>query len=272
MLQITKPDLVRKPKIAVTQTQSNFFPKQTNIRVVKFPTAADIIPVKPENMKSQKNILKSEVIALRTSPGGIQAAGYGTSYGKPFMKINISDLYKDPVSKPQRQTGPDVYSMNTLQDDHQLKKNRFYANISSENIEDEFGDQEKVKKNGTVSTMESSTQLTKLKSSSNFSMSSIHNTYCFNEAFDRSKAIGYRDNSTPLSDILKQRQFKTKDSGVRPMSNKNSKAVIKFNEAMEKAKIYNDQMIKQYQFDRENEEEEHDFVELCEILQTNLKE
>ena len=142
----------------------------------------------------------------------------------------------------------------------------------SENIEDEFGDQEKVKKNGTVSTMESSTQLTKLKSSSNFSMSSIHNTYCFNEAFDRSKAIGYRDNSTPLSDILKQRQFKTKDSGVRPMSNKNSKAVIKFNEAMEKAKIYNDQMIKQYQFDRENEEEEHDFVELCEILQTNLKE
>ena len=48
------------------------------------------------------------------------------------------------------------------------------------------------------------------------------------------------------------------------------KTISRFVEAKEKAEIYNDKIVKQYQFDKDNEEEELNFLELCDALQTHL--
>ena len=97
------------------------------------------------------------------------------------------------------------------------------------------------------------------------------------EAFEDYKIQGYNDNClvSPKSDIgspnstgnMNQCNYEDKSerNGVKMY-----RTIGRFVEAKAKADMYNDKIIKQYQFDKENEEEELNFMELCDVLKTHV--
>lgn len=253
----------RKVKLIQSQTQSNFFPKPSQPKFSKSPTSEPHIT---EN-NNQKQIFKQDMISLRAPVNAFQRTSTAAGQQRQFMKIPIADLYTASVQQNfHRAVDNDAYGIKTMTECTPVEKNNLFSNISNENIE-EVVSTGKTKRAGTFSTLESSSQLTKLKNSSNFSLSTSQNTYI---AVDSEKGKSGIDPNTH-QDIKSPNGLKVREK-VPLTRNATSRKVTKFNEDVEKAKIYNDQMIKQFQFEKENEEEEHDFAELCEILQSNIKE
>jgi hypothetical protein len=175
------------------------------------------------------------------------------------MKIPISDLYSPQAAQKKQEVNDLGFPV-----EMSPEKNKFFVHIPSENFDEQEIDKEKIKRMGTFSTMESSSQMTKLKTSGNFSLSTSQNTYIH----DGDK-VKFGSEMSPMF-MTKSGSIKVRDK-VPVNTNKNSKTVVRFNDAVEKAKVYNDQMIKQYKFEKENAEEEADFAELCEILQSNIR-
>lgn len=216
---------------------------------------------------NQKTIFKQEMISLRAPSNAFQRTSTATGQQRQFMKIPIADLYAASVQQNfHKPPENDAYGIKNMTENNPIETNNFFVNISSDNFE-EVVSSIKTKRAGTVSTLESSSQLTKLKNSSNFSLSTSQTTGIAAE-MEKAKTGSY-PNIQPDFKLSGGNKAREK---VPLNKAPTSKKVTKFNEAMEKAKIYNDQMIKQFQFEKENEEEEHDFAELCEILQSNIKE
>lgn len=95
------------------------------------------------------------------------------------------------------------------------------------------------------------------------------------------------DAHTPLTSSKEERKFHDstpKTPNMRPSSSTHSdairvesshdqrhyKTIDRIQEAKRNANLYNDQMIKQYQFNKEDEEEELNFLELCDALNSHL--
>lgn len=254
----------RKVKLMQSQTQSNFFPKPSQPKFGKSPVSELHLN---DNNNNQKQLFKQDVISLRAPVNAFQRTSTAAGQQRQFMKIPIADLYTASVQQNfHRTVDNDAYGIKTMTECTPAEKNNLFSSTSNENIDD-VASTGKTKRAGTFSTLESSSQLTKLKNSSNFSLSTSQNTY-IGVDFEKAKS-GNDPNIQP--DVKSPNGLKVREK-MPLMRNATSKKVTKFNEDVEKAKMYNDQMIKQFQFEKENEEEEHDFAELCEILQSNIKE
>ena len=269
--------------------------KPTTIRTIKLDDNYPEIKLSPNAVLSPRTrkIAGSELILIRTP--SLKNNNSPVSQ-KSLLKIPISELYRKAEVKIDRvntEYSQKKYSPSQRNEVDLKKKPSVCLNLPSDEYEENLNDSGVKQKNKGItlcSTMESSqTGKTKISSLTNLSASPQNKKSSSNAHTFKELAV-HTTLSTPKGDSTKsfKRNGRYKSGGgeknmlsgnsgnsgacTGTAKNKNSKAVNRFTDAVEKAKVYDDGVILQYQFDKQNEEEEHDFLELYELLNNNIKE
>jgi len=265
---------------------SNYSPtnKQSSVKTIKLDDNYPEIKLSANAVVSPRTrkIASSELLLIKSPSLKITKQN-------SLIKIPLCDLQRKaeiPLERvhtdycqkkysPSQRNG--TYSHTDLR-----KKDALCLNLPSDEFEENLNDSgAKLKNKGITlcSTMESSqvgkTTLTNLSASPQNKKSMI-NAQTLKELAVHTTLSSPKGDST--KSFKRNGRYKSGDKNIGSgawtgtAKSKNSKAVHRFTDAVEKAKEYDDGVILQYQFDKQNEEEEQDFLELCEMLQTQIKE
>lgn len=231
-----------------------------------------------------RKITNSEVIMIRAPSMTLKSQNSPTSQ-RAFMRVPISDLYnKEPENKIKKK-GSTLCNFEENSPLGQQTDEPIEEDSQFHKYEEKKHDQS-IKYNPKMlthcSTMESSTAMhkTKVNSSNNLNITSSppEKKKKNLEANKTLKDFGFQNLHSPKGEQqsssyrkrIKVRQLSITGEAHVAVKPPSSKTHNKFTDAFQKAKVYNDQVILQYQFDKQNEEEERDFCELYEMLQTNM--
>lgn len=219
-----------------------------------------------------RRVGKSQTILIKMKNGCV------VDSNSPFLRIPVSDLYNEN-SKGSVNTA-------SVDNDNPVLSEQSPVNppclLLDEAEEEQYESTEKDKASALTlcSTMESSGQLHGSKGGSLSHLSLASSPADQHRKLGPCKTlkdIGIKTafnspKSSSITTIRRHVKVRSPSNGSDECASarKSSKAVNKIAEACEKAKLYNDQVILQHQFEIQDEEEERDFCELYEMLQSNV--
>ena len=300
------PELERNTPIKLDNFQKTFtngiYPntmsKSNSVRIVKVPDNITDLRIVKNDGVGLKGITPrgSKVIQIKAPSSGTKSQ---SSFKKPFIRVpgrNPAKKNDSPDLEGNSSMPPiDVDQYDEIKDSSQ-HEDEDQTLEPLENSHKDFSSRYRNKAITLCSTMESSTQIpkTKLTSLNNLNLSEAspmesNNNQNSEISSAMKDTLSRNFNETPkasptkssrkyvrISNINKKTETVPPVISVNPIVQTNnikcSKTMNKFADAMEKAKVYNDQVVLQHQFDVQNEEEERDFNELYELLQYNIKE
>lgn len=256
--------------------------KQPGIRIMKYNTRAE-----SHNTDPQSPIIGSKLSDFLT----IRASGTQQNFHhkksltltnqrivrSPTTDTYVNKIHNNNNNVPVQQDSFELLnpkSRLTFQGIEAVKAERgqFFVDVSGSNFEEETTEcthNTQIKQGN--STLASTTKAKIMNFSTSMSSQNTLISDPFTPLMNPNEEHRLTNFTNGSRRIRPLRHFNSDQIKIEPSHNqRNFKAAERISEAKEKAKLYNDQAIKQHQFNRDDEEEEQNFLELCGVLNTHL--
>ena len=264
---------------------ANFSAKQPGVRLVRYQQRPDTRQRLPQSPPATN---KFDFITIKAS--GTQQNFYKkptttttTAYQRMLPKRSATDLYgmQPPRNLAQTPLAPSLQQKSNgkakyLTTESDNANGRFFVNVSLSNFEDEATECTQ----NTQNTQKSHKRTSSITESTggrgrvaNFSTStSSQNTLTNDQLTPYGMGV---EGDRGFGHFLQARLRKEKVSATKDVARAKSmqsfrtfKTLDRIVEAKEKAKIYDDHVVRQHNFNKQDQEEEQDFLELCKTLKT----